>query len=148
MRFKIGELAKLAGCPVVTIRFYEKEGLLDKPERDKSNYRLYSEDDASRLRFILHCRKHGIKLADIRKLLALREQPAGDCAFAHKLIADQLNFVEEQIESLEKLEEELAQLARHGHCGGRCRILEELDAADDCPYCEKLGRKIKSQKAR
>ncbi|MBQ4326363.1 MAG: MerR family DNA-binding transcriptional regulator, partial [Mailhella sp.] len=46
---KIGDLAKATGTQVVTIRYYEKEGLLRQPERTGSGYRLYSEDDVERL---------------------------------------------------------------------------------------------------
>ena len=50
MKVKIGELAKMTGCQVVTIRYYEKEGLLKRPERTERNYRLYGEEDMARLR--------------------------------------------------------------------------------------------------
>lgn len=62
MKVKIGELAKMTGCQVVTIRYYEKEGLLKRPERTERNYRLYGEEDMARLRFIRHCRQHGMSL--------------------------------------------------------------------------------------
>ena len=58
MKVKIGELAKMTGCQVVTIRYYEKEGLLKRPERTERNYRLYGDEDIARLRFIRHCRQH------------------------------------------------------------------------------------------
>ncbi|WP_300882315.1 MerR family transcriptional regulator, partial [uncultured Desulfovibrio sp.] len=70
MKVKIGELAKMTGCEVVTIRYYEKEGLLKKPERTEGNYRIYEDDDIARLRFIRHCRQHGMSLSEIRALLA------------------------------------------------------------------------------
>jgi hypothetical protein len=41
MEIKIGELAKRTGCEVVTIRYYEKEGLLPEPARSDGNFRLY-----------------------------------------------------------------------------------------------------------
>lgn len=133
---KIGELAKLAGCQVVTVRYYEKEGLLKLPSRTRANYRLYDEADLERLRFILHCRRHGINLAEIRQLLALREHPGTDCAFAHKLISQHLNYVEEQIDSLLRLREELKELNIASGCEkGECIIMARLDAAGDCPYC-------------
>ena len=40
MKVKIGELAKMTGCEVVTIRYYEKEGRLKEPERTEGNYRV------------------------------------------------------------------------------------------------------------
>ena len=75
MKVKIGELAKMTGCQVVTIRYYEKEGLLSEPDRTGANYRLYGDKEIERLHFILHCRHHGMKLSEIRDLLAYKDIP-------------------------------------------------------------------------
>ena len=53
---KIGELAKRTGCPVETIRYYEREGLLPEPARSEGNYRQYTLAHVERLSFIRHCR--------------------------------------------------------------------------------------------
>lgn len=142
-RMKIGELARLAGCPVVTIRFYEKEGLLAAPERSQGNYRLYGEADLERLRFVMHCRRHGMKLGEIRELLAFRDRPTRDCAWIHTLVDDHIANVEAQIESLKRLKQELVALRGAARCGrgergADCAILASLSAADGCPYCEDL----------
>lgn len=142
MKMKIGALARLAGCPVVTIRFYEKEGLLAAPERSEGNYRLYGEADLERLRFVIHCRRHGMKLAEIRELLAFRDRPARDCAWIHRMVDEHIANVEGQIAALEQLKAELVALrhaSAHGSgCGKGCGILASLSAADFCPYCEDL----------
>jgi len=52
MEIRIGDLAKRSGCEVVTIRYYEKEGLLPKPARSGGNFRLYGEAHIERLQFI------------------------------------------------------------------------------------------------
>ena len=54
MQVQIGELAKRSDCKVVTIRYYEKEGLLPEPLRSSGNYRLYDEGHLERLQFIRH----------------------------------------------------------------------------------------------
>lgn len=142
MKMKIGALAKLAGCPVVTIRFYEKEGLLVPPERSEGNYRLYGEADLERLRFVMHCRRHGMKLAEVRELLAFRDRPTRDCAWVHRLVDEHIANVEAQITALQHLKAELVALraaSSHGPgCGEGCGILASLSAADSCPYCEDL----------
>ena len=136
MKLKIGELAKMANCQVVTIRYYEKEGLLTKPERTESNYRMYSEEDVDRLRFVRHCRRHGMKLSEIRELLAFRDHPKADCGWINSLVEAHIKDVKDQIESLVLLQEQLEQLLHK--CSGtsreRCGIIESLEAA--CPYCE------------
>ena len=86
MKVKIGELAKMTGCQVVTIRYYEKEGLLKRPERTERNYRLYGEEDMARLRFIRHCRQHGMSLDEIRTLLVYSDHPTGSCEWINALI--------------------------------------------------------------
>ena len=142
MKMRIGELARLAGCPVVTIRCYEKEGLLATPERSEGNYRLYGDADLERLRFVMHCRRHGMKLAEIRELLAFRDNPTRDCGWVHRLVDEHIANVEAQIASLEHLKAELTALraaSAHGPgCGAGCGIVASLSAADSCPYCEDL----------
>lgn len=141
MQLKIGALAKLAGCPAVTIRFYEKEGILGRTSRAQNNYRVYDEDDLRRLRFILHCRRHGIKLAEIRKLLVLKEHPEKECAYVHELVQAHLKEVDEQLQSLRELRSELEKLLGEEACGhqGHCAILQKLDASDGCKYCQDLA---------
>ena len=146
MKMKIGELAKLAGCQVVTIRFYEKEGLLTEPERNGSNYRLYGDSDIERLRFIKHCRRHDMKLSEIRELLAFKDKPKADCGWIGSLVAKHIDNVTEQIESLTRLKKELEGL-QHKCLTGKdgCGILESLTQADGCPYCEDFRCRIESQ---
>ena len=50
LEFHIGELAKQTHCPVQTIRYYEREGLLAAPARSPRNYRRYSTEDVERVR--------------------------------------------------------------------------------------------------
>ncbi|MDL2317175.1 Cd(II)/Pb(II)-responsive transcriptional regulator [Desulfovibrio sp. OttesenSCG-928-A18] len=138
---KIGELAKKTGCKVVTVRYYEKEGLLTAPERSEGNYRVYGREDLERLEFIMHCRRHGMKLEEIRKLLAFRDQPQRDCTWVSELIGRHIDNVDEQIRSLEHLKYHLERLQRRcegGHSGERCGIMRELDKPE--LYCETCTR--------
>ncbi|WP_310598777.1 Cd(II)/Pb(II)-responsive transcriptional regulator [Desulfobulbus sp.] len=132
---KIGEMAKKTGCKVVTIRYYEKEGLLEKPGRTEGNYRLYGQDDQERLEFILHCRKHGMQLAEIRKLLAFRDRPQRDCTWITELIDAHIGNVDGQIAALQHLKkhlEELRQRCAGGRNGDNCGIMQSLDSLNAC----------------
>ena len=135
MKRKIGELARETGCPAATIRFYEKEGLLERPLRSEGNYRLYGEDELERLRFILHCRRHGMTLAEIRELLAFRDRPHQGCGWVGELVERHIAAVSEQIEALTTLRDQLEQLRSTctGKEQGTCGIIEQLSAP--CPYC-------------
>lgn len=138
MPMKIGELARQSGCRVVTIRYYEKEGLLAAAPRTSANYRLYSEADASRLRFIRRCRLHGMTLAEIRELLAMQDHHSVSCRRVHALIREHMFNVEAQIRDLEHLKAHLRELL--DDCSGRvddaCRILQRLEHGEPCVRCQ------------
>jgi MerR family transcriptional regulator, copper efflux regulator len=92
MLMKIGELAKLAGSGIDTVRFYERQGLLPPPQRQASGYRRYESSDVARLRFIRRAKALGFTLVEIRDLLALSGRPEDDMgslkAAANEKLAD------------------------------------------------------------
>ena len=61
---KRGTLAKQAGVNGETLRYYERQGLLPKPERTESGYRLYTLDDVKRVKFIKRAQELGFSLRD------------------------------------------------------------------------------------
>ena len=148
MALKIGELAKATGTQVVTIRFYEKEGLLRQPERTAAGYRLYSQEDVERLHFIRRCRQHGMNLAEIRDLLAYRDAPTPSCAWINELVEQHIAKVQEQIDSLLALKEHLEAL-RHtcsGSDGQPCDIVHKLSHGQACPCCEGLHCRLERRR--
>src|SRR5881394_2167200 len=76
----IGQVARRAGVGVETVRFYEREGLLEEPARKASGYRQYTGDVVARLRFIKRAKDLGFTLREIAELLALRSDPDNPCA--------------------------------------------------------------------
>ncbi len=126
---RIGELAKRADCPVETVRYYEKQGLLPAPRRSSGNYREYGARHVERLAFIRRCRSLDMSLREIQKLLAAVERPDADCAPVDALIDEHIGHVGARIADLKKLKSELQ--AIRAHCGGTrpaqaCGILEAL----------------------
>ena len=71
----IGKVAREAGVGVETIRFYEREGLLESPDRRPSGYRQYEPEAIARLRFIKQAQRLGFTLREIKELLALKLDP-------------------------------------------------------------------------
>lgn len=69
--YRIGELADLCEVKADTLRFYEKHGLLAPSSRTESGYRVYTEADAARLRFILRAKAVGFTLNEISELLSI-----------------------------------------------------------------------------
>lgn len=141
MKMKIGELARKAGCQVVTVRFYEKKGLLPGPERSSGNYRLYGETDLDNLLFIRRCRRHGMSLDEIRALLDFCERPTQNCSWISSLIERHIANVETQIGELEHLKKHLVDLLREcsGGRGRDCGILKCLHEDAPCSICRGRG---------
>lgn len=142
MSVKIGELAEKTDCRVVTIRYYEKAGLLAEPTRSRGGYRLYTEKDVERLKFIRHCRFHGIALEEIKALLKLRETPDRDCSEVNELVDRQISQVDEQIASLKRLKAQLVRLRKKCPYGGSvsaCGILKGLTDREICGCLRDCG---------
>lgn len=144
MAVKIGELAKMTGCQVVTIRYYEKEGLLPPPERSSGNYRLYGEEAIARLRFIRHCRQHGMSLAEIHDLLAFSEHPTVSCDWINALIQRHIANVTAQITDLLHLKTHLQSLLQKCSGGQKedCGILKSLREGNRCACCQEKHCRI------
>jgi DNA-binding transcriptional MerR regulator len=132
--YKIGKLAELAHCQPVTIRYYEKEGLLERPRRSENGYREFSQEDLERLKFIRHCRDHGISLADVKVLIKLQKAPEGDCAPVGRMVSGLINQLDEQIKSIKRLKKNLVDLKGLCHGGNiaNCAILKSLSDRDKC----------------
>jgi len=128
MAMKIGELASRTGCDVQTIRFYEREGLLEAPERESSGYRRYAVRHLARLQFIRHCRSLDIPLTEVRQLLAFAEAPDQSCAEVNALLDDQIAQVRRRLKALKGLEKQLTALRKRcdGDTSHPCAILESF----------------------
>ena len=138
MAMKIGELAARAGCDVQTIRFYEREGLLEAPERESSGYRRYAARHLARLHFIRHCRSLDIPLSEVRQLLAFAEAPDQCCAEVNALLDDQIAQVQRRLKALRGLEKQLTALRKRcdGDTSHPCAILESFMTAAEEHACE------------
>lgn len=126
---KIGELARKAGVDVQTVRYYEKEGLVEPPRRTASGYREYGRAALERLNFIRHCRSLDMALADIARLLALSRDKSVSCDEVNGLVHAHLERVRAKRGALESLEQQLTSLdaqCASGHRVADCGILQEL----------------------
>lgn len=134
---KIGELAAQAGCDVQTVRFYEREGLLEEPARTESGYRTYDTHHLSRLTFIRHCRSLDIPLPEVRQLLAFAAAPDQSCAAVNGLLDEHIALVKSRIQALRALEKQLVALRRtcDGDTSHPCAILESFMSAAEQHGC-------------
>lgn len=100
---KIGQLAQSADVNIDTVRYYEREGLLPKPARLSSGYRIYGEGDVKRLRFVRRAKALGFTLPEIRELLELSSSRDDDMAAMKAAAVDKIADVEARIAELERV---------------------------------------------
>lgn len=138
-QLRIGDLAEHFQVPVETVRYFEKQGLLPKPERSEGNFRLYSGTHRERLAFILNCRALDMTHIEIRELLNVRDQPELGCDAVNKLIDEHMDHVRSRIKLLRKLESELVTLRQ------KCSA---STVAKDCAILDELGKSSEKKKTR
>ena len=135
---RIGELAKRSDTDVETVRFYEREGLLDAPAREANGYRSYAETHQVQLNFIRHCRSLGIGLAEVRTLRSFQASPELACDEINQLIDRQIGRIHQQVETLRLLERQLHALrdtCRATQRASECGILRNLAQAAEGEGC-------------
>jgi len=133
----IGRLAKEVGVNLETVRFYERRGLLPKPPRSASGYRLFSSDTARRLRFIRRAQELGFSLKEIRELLSLRLSPNATGKDIRARTESKIADIEAKIRSLESMKQTLRKLTSACKCPvslDECPILESLERESDGPH--------------
>ncbi len=135
---RIGELARRGDCDVETVRFYEREGLLDAPAREANGYRRYAEAQLVQLNFIRHCRSLGMGLPAVRTLRSLQANPEIACDEINRLIDGQIERIHQQVDSLRLLESQLHTLRDTCHARQKvaeCGIMRNLARAAEGESC-------------
>jgi DNA-binding transcriptional MerR regulator len=109
--FTIGRLAAAAGVHVETVRYYERRGLLDRPERTPAGYRQYTADDLWRLQFVGRGKQLGFTLAELGDLLGAA-RTADDVLAAARAKLVEIDRRQEQLTRMRARLEDLADLCR------------------------------------
>jgi Hg(II)-responsive transcriptional regulator len=139
MTLTIGQIARRAGVGVETVRFYERQGLLEEPDRRESGYRQYTEEVVFRLRFIRRAKELGFTLKEIQELVASRSDPSATRADVRRQAKAKIADIEGKIRDLQRMKEALLKLTAscrgYGPASG-CPILEALDGQDWNPARE------------
>ncbi|MGR8980210.1 MAG: MerR family DNA-binding protein [Gammaproteobacteria bacterium] len=120
--------AKKAGIGVETVRYYQRIGLIERPPKPLSGYRIYSEDTVARLRFIQRAKELGFSLLEISSLLSLG---SGHCRETKELAASKLNVVKRKIDDLQALAGTLETLIQS---------CEDNPSEQQCPLIEALSK--------
>lgn len=123
----IGKLAKAAGVNIETVRYYQRLGLLDEPEKPQTGYRRYSQQQAKRLHFIKRAQGLGFTLSEVVGLLKL--DGACLCADTRALASRKLAVIEQRMADLAAIRAALTALIQQCDAGdgrGNCPIIDVL----------------------
>ncbi|MGH7758165.1 MAG: heavy metal-responsive transcriptional regulator [Candidatus Dormibacteria bacterium] len=127
------QVAADAGVNLQTLRYYERRGLLEAPERSESGYRAYDAEAVRTVRFVKHAQALGFSLAEIATLLDLAAGGPESCEVAKAMASDKLAQLEAKIANLLAMRDSLQQLAATcDRARGRrvCPLLDAISADD------------------
>lgn len=137
---RIGHVARKSKVSVETIRFYEREGLIEQPSKPLRGQREYGEKQLAQLTYVRLGQELGLTLGDVRAIQSLATgERATFCGSVREMLAARLAKIEEQIETLRRKRESLnGWLAQ---CQARnaalqCPLYDQLQ-----PLVQKLGRR-------
>jgi MerR family mercuric resistance operon transcriptional regulator len=126
-RLTIGEFAKQGGVNVETIRYYQRRGLLQEPDKPREGFRRYPQESVKRIRFIKRAQVLGFTLEEIHGLLALDERKA--CVETRGMAAHKLELIEQKIADLSRMRKALSRLVR---------ACDASSSDDPCPIIHSL----------
>ncbi len=141
---RVGALAKKAGVNVETIRYYQRLGLIDKPDRPLGGQRSYPPVTAGRLQFIRRAQQLGFTLDEIADLLKL--ESGADRASVRRIAGARLVQIRARIEDLARMERALADLLDACvHTPGRlaCPIIGAITPHAQAPAAPKPRTHVK-----
>jgi Hg(II)-responsive transcriptional regulator len=125
-RLTIGKVADMAGVGVETIRYYEREGIIEQPPRDEG-FREYPEEVIHRVRFIKRAQELGFTLNEIAELLSLHVKGRGACSTVKEKADQKLKQIEEKISDLRRIQQALIKVKK---------ICERQPPSEKCPVLE------------
>jgi MerR family transcriptional regulator, mercuric resistance operon regulatory protein len=126
--YAIGAISRETGVNIETIRYYERIGIMPRPDRTQGGNRQYDHNQLKRLVFIKRCRELGFSIDEIRALLNITDSEDFTCGEVHAMTVDHLANVKRKIVDLRRMEKLLKSMA------------DECTKGDlpDCPIIDTL----------
>ena len=126
--YAIGEMSRKTGVHIETIRYYERIGLMPKPDRTIGGNRQFNYNQLKRLSFVKKCRDLGFSLDEIRALLKMVDRDDFTCAEVHDMTMSHIANIERKLTDLKRLNRSLKEMSvqcSKGHLP-ECPIIETL----------------------
>jgi len=145
---KIGEVSQLSGIGIEALRFYERSGLLGKPVRSMSGYRLYDEGVLERLAFIKKAQTLGFSLDEIGRIIKDAQSGASPCDDVREIVRRRLTELDERMREMRRYRKELAQTLADWDKVGRapghiCGLIEASEIENPPPAPQRVAPKSK-----
>ena len=104
---KIGEVSQASGIGIEALRFYERSGILGKPARTASGYRVYDQSVLERLAFVKKAQTLGFSLDEIRRIIAESKAGESPCAEVREIVRRRLSELDRHLRDLRRYRQEL-----------------------------------------
>ena len=145
---KIGAVAKASGVGVEALRFYERNGLLGRPGRTQSGYRVYDASVMTRLDFIKRAQLLGFSLQEIKKIIADKEAGRSPCREVREIVRHRLEELDEKLKEMRRYRKELgaalASWEETGELDGHvCGLIEDTNVAHSNPMQRRLKKRAR-----
>lgn len=143
---RIGEVSKRSGIGIEALRFYEKSGLLDRPSRTGSGYRVYDTGVLERLAFIKRAQALGFSLDEIKRVIADARAGKSPCAEVRDIVRRRLGELDERMREMRRYRQELGDALdewdRVGRAPGHiCGLIEGTELEHGIGDAGKIKRK-------
>jgi MerR family copper efflux transcriptional regulator len=142
---KIGDVSKKSGIGIEALRFYEKSGLLDKPLRTESGYRVYDASVLERLAFIKQAQALGFSLDEVKRIVEDARQGQSPCDEVREIVSRRLEELDERMREMRRYRKELAETLEEWNKVGRapghiCGLIETSHVGRGVKDAKKIGR--------
>lgn len=141
---KIGDVSKRSGIGIEALRFYEKSGLLEKPSRTMSGYRVYDADVLVRLAFIRQSQALGFSLDEIKRIIEDARTGKSPCSEVREIVNRRLQELDERMREMRRHRKELAATLEEWDKVGRapghiCGLIEGSHIQHGVKATKKIG---------
>jgi len=148
---KIGEVAKASGIGIEALRFYERSGLLGRPGRTQSGYRVYDAEVLTRLDFIKRAQILGFSLQEIKQIIADKQAGRSPCKEVRRIVRHRLDELDEKMREMRRHRKELgaafAKWEKTGELDGHiCGLIEDTNMVHPNPTQRRLAKRKRSTK--
>ena len=142
---KIGDVAKQSGVGVEALRFYERSGLLGRPGRTDSGYRVYDAAVLRRLDFVKRAQVLGFSLDEIKQIIADKQAGRSPCLEVREIVRSRLEELDERLKEMRRYRRELGaaltQWEKTGELEGHvCGLIESTEIERGNPTMRNLKR--------